>query len=804
MSAPGLGENNFDRSANAALTESATTNVENKTNNNSIKALFWGRPVLPFAFPDSTLPGAEHDATIVKMIDDGHTWGEIELVAGNEAYDRYYSLLDPDLAEFWSLEAIDRLNGLVSNVKQIQQHGSNISTDKNNILPLALTDDFPTVVDAIPWETIAKSMDSDGGVCKRIWTTFGDGRPLAEQEQALLREEKAKEQAQIQAEKEEQKRVAAENERIAAEQARIAADQVRIAADQVRIAADQEKARVKAEREERNRMAVEKERARLKAKRERLKRIAAEKRRITLEKERIAAEEEKRRLAKEKAKENRRLEAEKRRFEAEKKILEAEEKKRLEAEEKRLKAEENKKLEAEEKKRLQAEEKKNLEADDKKRLQAEEKKRLHTEESIRVEAEEKKRLEAEKKKKMETDKKRLEAKEQQKIRALMVEMEEKKKDKARSRCLITAQLNDNDNSYHANADDDGEDDEYMPSPPPSSSPPPDDMDLKQHQDHGPAQSDSSTGTPGLHLLASDPITRQERTRRQAQVQRIQDNKRLLEQLGSQRRQADKDREHELLTLLALQKAYKDGYRHLNNGDSMQKHVSDKVNRTNPAWGAKPMHVNRDTITLKDGVEMAPGLASPPGLQKSSYILKRRQDSELVLPMLQAEHAHPHQRKQRSTQKRHSDRDMVGLYHDYGDGLVSQNATGDTQLTIDLTDSNDEEYPPVAMVNRATADEETAKTVSTATSMDMEVETTSTTFTATTTTTKPSAEFFNPHYDVVSWTDEDIAELLSSLEQYGEIWDYISEAVLKGRHSPEECKAIVLGTGFVDSVVLQSL
>ncbi|KAI1316987.1 hypothetical protein EDD11_009145 [Mortierella claussenii] len=194
------------------------------------------RPPLSFQFPKSGCPGSKHDATIVQMVDDGHSWADIEAVAGEAAFDRYYCMLDPDLAEFWTLDAITTLNTTVRELAGPSSFAYNVG----------YVDDIQPLDDGLPWDAIAKKIKSTVGQCSHVWRTFGDGRPASEEARAEA------------AEKMRQKKLKEEKEcdRLSAEEERVGQ------------AKKQEKVFLAAEKE-RKRVAKEMEQARLAKKHER-------------------------------------------------------------------------------------------------------------------------------------------------------------------------------------------------------------------------------------------------------------------------------------------------------------------------------------------------------------------------------------------------------------------------------------------------------------------------------------------------------------------------------------------------------
>ncbi|KAF9965739.1 hypothetical protein BGZ70_004218 [Mortierella alpina] len=256
--------------------------------------LVHSREPLPFKFPATSSPRAEHDSTIIQMINDNSSWADIEAIAGAEAFDRYYTMLDPDLEAFWDKATVIRLNKAVWGfVQQGDQPGDSSSeldaastttttttttTTRATLAPTAT--DLAALADGLPWEKIASDMNASAEVCRHIWSTFGDGRPLSEQERVLLAMEERRRRRRMQVERQEQERVAKEKER-----ARIKAEKQ----ERERIAAEEEQARIKAEQQEQERVANEKEQARLKAEKQEQERVAKEK-----EKARIKAEKQER------------------------------------------------------------------------------------------------------------------------------------------------------------------------------------------------------------------------------------------------------------------------------------------------------------------------------------------------------------------------------------------------------------------------------------------------------------------------------------------------------------------------------
>ncbi|KAG0282336.1 hypothetical protein BGZ96_000588 [Linnemannia gamsii] len=155
------------------------------------------------------------------MVDDEQSWGDIEALAGEEAFDRYYSFLDPGLVEFWRQDKIEQLNDAVidqvgrflkpraatilkGNYQQwLSKYNTttiggcedtNSNSEGDDIRKLATI--YPVVVasawmDLFRWEKVARSVCSSPLVCQHIWDTFGDGRPFTEEEQPYLDEIKA-------------------------------------------------------------------------------------------------------------------------------------------------------------------------------------------------------------------------------------------------------------------------------------------------------------------------------------------------------------------------------------------------------------------------------------------------------------------------------------------------------------------------------------------------------------------------------------------------------------------------------------
>lgn len=227
------------------------------------------------------------------MVDAEQSWGDIEALAGEEAFDRYYSFLDPGLEEVWTLNKIEQLNDAV--IDQVgrflkpraatilrgnhQQWLSKYSTttfqgcgDTNgnnegeDIRKVATI--YPVVVasawmDLFRWEKVARSVSSSPLVCQHIWDTFGDGRPFTEEEQPYLDGIKAlaiENGARISAIKEAAARIEARKTKIAQEEMeRLEAD--RLEAARLQVAKEEaeriEAARIKAAQDEVDRRKTE-------------------------------------------------------------------------------------------------------------------------------------------------------------------------------------------------------------------------------------------------------------------------------------------------------------------------------------------------------------------------------------------------------------------------------------------------------------------------------------------------------------------------------------------------------------------
>ncbi|KAG0360809.1 hypothetical protein BGZ54_009384 [Gamsiella multidivaricata] len=115
------------------------------------------------------------------MIDNGHSWAEIEEIAGEGAFDRYYHSLDPDLESYWSIEAIAKLDSIVQGFLAVAP----ITTQAG--------DDSVDVGEGLSWEKISDDIGSTmPGICMYVWTTFGNGRPLSEEEKTIEAEQERK------------------------------------------------------------------------------------------------------------------------------------------------------------------------------------------------------------------------------------------------------------------------------------------------------------------------------------------------------------------------------------------------------------------------------------------------------------------------------------------------------------------------------------------------------------------------------------------------------------------------------------
>ncbi|KAF9132587.1 hypothetical protein BGW39_011765 [Mortierella sp. 14UC] len=277
---------------------------------------FCNRLPLAFRYPGPASPGADHDETIIRMVDDEQSWGDIEALAGEEAFDRYYSVLDPGLKEFWTKNKIAQLNdAVIDHIGRFLKpraatilkgtdrpwHSKNATDDddKDRAEVEKVATIYPVVVtaawmDLFRWEKVARSVDSSPLVCQHIWETFGDGRPYSAEEEHFLDEIMAAaiekgarisvaikeaavrvEAARVKAEKEEEARVEAE---------KVEAARIQAAKEE---AGRVEAARIKAAQDEADRIEAERiEAERLKAAEEEGKRVAADTKRIEANKAR--------------------------------------------------------------------------------------------------------------------------------------------------------------------------------------------------------------------------------------------------------------------------------------------------------------------------------------------------------------------------------------------------------------------------------------------------------------------------------------------------------------------------------------
>ncbi|KAK3837970.1 MAG: hypothetical protein JOS17DRAFT_787071 [Linnemannia elongata] len=271
-----------------------------------IPLTFCSRPPLSFRFPSPGSPGAEHDETIIRMMDNEQSWGDIEALAGEDAFDRYYLFLDPGLEEFWTQDKIEQLNdAVIDHVGRFlkpraatilkgtqhhhqQWHSKNSNTkgynDSEGEDVKKMVTIYPVVVmsawmDLCRWEKVARSVSSSPLVCQHIWETFGDGRPFTEKEQPFLDEIKAvaiENGARISAIKDAVARV----ETVKAKAAQEEAD--RLEAARIKAAKEEEEkieaARIKAAQDEADRIEAEKlEAEKIKAAEVETKRVEANK-----------------------------------------------------------------------------------------------------------------------------------------------------------------------------------------------------------------------------------------------------------------------------------------------------------------------------------------------------------------------------------------------------------------------------------------------------------------------------------------------------------------------------------------------
>ncbi|KAF9542530.1 hypothetical protein EC957_001899, partial [Mortierella hygrophila] len=247
------------------------------------------------------------------MVDDEQSWGDIESLAGEEAFDRYYSFLDPGLEEFWTMDKIKQLNDAVINHvgrflkpraatilqgtqhhHHQQWHSKNNKTNGDNDSEgedvKKVTTLYPVVVmsawmDLCRWEKVAGSVGSSPLICQHIWETFGDGRLFTEEEQHFLDEIKAaviENGARISAINDAAARVEAVNAKAAQEEAdRLEAARIKAAREEERIEAAVIKAvQDEADRDEAERLEAERiGAAKAKAKRVEANKVRAMKRR---------------------------------------------------------------------------------------------------------------------------------------------------------------------------------------------------------------------------------------------------------------------------------------------------------------------------------------------------------------------------------------------------------------------------------------------------------------------------------------------------------------------------------------------
>lgn len=153
---------------------------------------------------------------IVRMVEEGRSWVDIERATGSNAFDRYYCVLNPALKDSWTPVRIDQLSRMVQGhvdkwaVEQLVARPEE-NSNNNNLSVLVLN------VDHIPWRDVALAFQESGSICTRIWIEFGNGRPLLDQgrqtnqgmevsEQEGARKEKEDAQKKEQAGREEQSR----------------------------------------------------------------------------------------------------------------------------------------------------------------------------------------------------------------------------------------------------------------------------------------------------------------------------------------------------------------------------------------------------------------------------------------------------------------------------------------------------------------------------------------------------------------------------------------------------------------------
>ncbi|KAG0329721.1 hypothetical protein BG004_002273 [Podila humilis] len=141
------------------------------------------RDPLPFQFPDPKAPESKHDKTIVGMVILGCPWAEIERIAGEVAFERYYTQLDPALKEFWTPKEIARLDTKAgAHVdKWVQDRSIGAERIGSPSLPLVLH-----VEDDIQWSLIGVQFATTGSVCMGIWTRFGNGRPRSSHDKQTM------------------------------------------------------------------------------------------------------------------------------------------------------------------------------------------------------------------------------------------------------------------------------------------------------------------------------------------------------------------------------------------------------------------------------------------------------------------------------------------------------------------------------------------------------------------------------------------------------------------------------------------
>ncbi|ORZ26824.1 hypothetical protein BCR41DRAFT_347972 [Lobosporangium transversale] len=215
--------------SSAALFTSTYFSTSTTTATFGVAARRKPRVPLLFQYPSRETKESKHDALIIQMINNGHSWADIEAVAGDTAFDRYYSVLDPVLKNLWTPNAIERLNTVVRDhaaelLEEAASEAIRIGTKaakakvKAAALPLltsTTTDSSPsfsieddtnadTNIDTniedklLWWDCIARGVNSTANTCLYIWSTFGDGRPLPEDEveEERKRIQKIREQTQ--------------------------------------------------------------------------------------------------------------------------------------------------------------------------------------------------------------------------------------------------------------------------------------------------------------------------------------------------------------------------------------------------------------------------------------------------------------------------------------------------------------------------------------------------------------------------------------------------------------------------------